>query len=77
MWHLKMTNDTDDWVTVGSFENVTAAAQRIIEASERYPVSAIFFGLLTGTKTGNEQEAFPLLEYTGRKRRYVVKRVQH
>jgi len=76
MWHLKMTNDRDDWVTVGSFENVTAAARRIIEL-EGYPVSAIFFELLTGAETGNELEAFPLLEYTGRKRRYVVKRVQH
>ena len=31
MWHLKMADRGQPWVTLGSFESVTAAAQRIIE----------------------------------------------
>jgi hypothetical protein len=80
MWHLKMAERGGAWVTVGSFESVTAAAEKIIEL-EGYSVSGVFFEILieTGPGAGSEHEAFGHLEHTGRNtgRCYVVKRVQH
>jgi hypothetical protein len=80
MWHLKMAERGGAAVTVGTFESVTAAAEKIIEL-EGYPVSGIFFEIYieTGPGAHSEQEAFGHLEHTGKTtgRAYVVKRIQH
>jgi hypothetical protein len=80
MWHLKMAERGGAAVTVGTFESVTAAAEKIIKL-EGYPVSGIFFEILieTGPGAGSEHEAFGHLEHTGKNTRrcYLVKRVQH
>jgi hypothetical protein len=80
MWHLKMAERGGEPVTVGRFETVTAAAEKIIEL-ENYSVTGVFFDILieTGVGAGSEQEAFGHLEHTGKRtnRCYLVKRVQH
>jgi hypothetical protein len=78
MWQMKMAGRGEPWVTVGSFETVTAAAQKVIEP-EGYPVSVVFFESLIETKAVNEEAAFGHLEHTGKctNRSYVVKRVRH
>jgi hypothetical protein len=79
MWHLAMAESGGSWVTVGSFENVTAAARKIIEI-ENYPVTGVVFEILIGTEAyENEDEAFSHLEHTATRsnRCYVVKRIKH
>jgi hypothetical protein len=66
-----MANRGGPWLTVDSFDTVTAAARKIIEL-EAYPVSGVFFEILIETKDGNKEEAFSHLKYTGKHgRRYV------
>jgi hypothetical protein len=80
MWHLWMADKDKQRITVGRFETVTAAAQKIIEL-ENYPVSGVFFDILieTGVGAGSQREAFGHLEHTGKrtKRCYVVKLIRH
>jgi hypothetical protein len=78
MWQLNIAERGGEWVTVGGFETVTAAAQKIIEL-EDYPVSGIFFDMLieTGSGATSEQEAFGHLGHTGKRYLYVVKRIHH
>lgn len=79
MWHLKMAERGKEWVTVGSFETVAAAARKIIEL-EGSSAYGVFFQIYieTGTGAASEHEAFGHLEHTGKNSRcYVVKRIQH
>jgi hypothetical protein len=65
--------------SVGNFDSVAAATEKIIEV-ESYPVSGIFFEVLIeiGPGAGSEHEAFGHLEHIGNNtcRCYLVKRVE-
>lgn len=78
MWHLKTAESGQTWVTVGSFDTLTAAARRIIEFGG-CPVSGIFFEVPVETEAGDEDEAFGHLEHTAKLSNccYLVKRVRH
>ena len=74
MWQLNMTNAAGDWIEAGRFDSVTAAAGGIREL-EGYPVTGIFLLVHVDTANGTDAEALGHLEHTGRKARYVVKRL--
>jgi len=78
MWHLKMCERGGDWVTVGSFESVAAAARKILEL-EASPAYGVFFQIYieTGLGARSEHESLGHLEHSGKRYLYVVKRVQH
>jgi hypothetical protein len=73
MWQLIMTNAAKEWVDVGNFETVTAAAGRIREL-EGYPVTGVFFTVYVDTVHGTDEEAFEHLHHDGRLALYGVKR---
>jgi hypothetical protein len=73
MWQLKMTNAAKEWVQVGTFENVTAAAGRIREL-EDYPTTGVFFEIHVDTLHGTDEEAFSVLHHTGRRALYGIRR---
>ena len=50
MWQLSMKNAAKEWVEVGRFDTVTAAARRIREL-EDYPHTGVFLEMLN-RKTG-------------------------
>ena len=66
MWQLKMTNAAKEWVDVGTFDTVTAAAGRILEL-EDYPTTGVFFEFHVDTERGTDEEAFSVLHHTGRR----------
>jgi hypothetical protein len=71
-----MADRGQPWVTLGSFESVRAAAQKIIEL-EAYLVSGVFFEALIETKAGSDENAFSHLEHAGaNSRSYVIKRAR-
>jgi hypothetical protein len=72
MWQLKMTEPGKDWVEVGVFETVGAAASRILELEES-PAAGVFFYFHVDTADSDE-EAFRILHYDGRRALYGVKR---
>ena len=74
MWQLKMTNAAKEWIEVGSFETVTAAARRITELDDR-TVNGIFLEFYVDTtELGTDEEAFRVLHYTGHRAVYGIKR---
>jgi hypothetical protein len=78
MWHLNMCERGGEWVTVGTFESVAAAARKILEleASSAY---GVFFQIYIETGLGalSEEQAFGHLEHSGKRHLYTVKRIQH
>jgi hypothetical protein len=74
MWQLKMTNAAKEWIEVGAFETVTAAARRITELEDN-PVNGIFLEFYVDTTPlGTDEEAFRVLHYTGRRAHYGIRR---
>jgi hypothetical protein len=73
MWQLKRTNAAKEWVDVGTFDTVTAAAGRIRELEE-YPTTGVFFEFHVDTELGTDEEAFSVLHHTGRRALYGVRR---
>jgi hypothetical protein len=73
MWHLKMTNAAKEWIEVGAFDTVTAAARRIREL-EAYPTTGVFFEVHVDTVLGTDEEAFGVLHHTGRRALYGIRR---
>ena len=73
MWQLKRTNAAKEWVDVGTFDTVTAAAGRIREL-EGYPTTGVFFEFHVDTEHGTDEEAFSVLHHTGRRALYGVRR---
>lgn len=67
MWQLSMTNAAKEWVEVGRFESLTAAAARIRELEE-YSNTGVFLVL------GNDDEALSAFHHTGRRALYGIRR---
>lgn len=72
-WQLKMTNAAKEWIEVGTFDTVTAAARRIREL-ESYPITGVFFEMYVDTTLGTDEEAFGVLHHTGRRALYGIRR---
>ena len=73
MWQLKMTNAAKEWVEVGTFDTVTAAARRIREIEGR-PSGGIFLEMYVEIDAGTDEEAFSVLQYTGQRALYGIRR---
>ena len=73
MWQLKMTNAAKEWVEIGTFETVTAAAARIREL-EDYPTTGVFLEIHLDTEHGTDEEAFSVLHHTGCRALYGIRR---
>ena len=73
MWQLKMTNTAKEWVEVGTFETVTAAARRIREIEGR-PSGGIFLEIYVEIDLGTDEDAFSVLHHTGRQALYGIRR---
>ncbi len=73
MWQLSMTNAGKEWIEVGRFETVTAAARRIRQLEE-YPNSGVFLEMHVDTTCGTDEEAFSVFHHTGRKALYGIRR---
>jgi hypothetical protein len=73
MWQLKMTNTAKEWVEVGTFETVTAAARRIRELEGR-PTGGIFLEMYVEIDFGADEDAFSVLHHTGRRALYGIRR---
>lgn len=73
MWQLKMTNAAKEWIDVGTFDTVTAAAHRIRELEER-PCHGLFLELFIEIDFGTDEEAFSVLHHTGQRALYAIKR---
>jgi hypothetical protein len=74
MWQLKMINTAKEWIDVGTFETVTAAARRITELEDN-PANGIFLEFYVDTtEFGTDEEAFRVLHYTGRRALYGIRR---
>ena len=73
MWHLSMTNAAKEWIEVGRFDTVTAAAQRIRQL-EGYPNNGVFLEMHVDTTFGTDEEAFSVFHHTGRKALYGIRR---
>lgn len=76
MWQLKMTNAAKEWIEVGTFESVTAAARRIREI-EGYPLTGVFLELHVDTELGGDENVFSALHHTGRRALYGIRRRTH
>jgi hypothetical protein len=61
-----MTNTAKEWIEVGTFDTVTAAAGRIREL-ESYPTTGVFFEIHVDTVLGTDEDAFSVLHHTGRR----------
>jgi hypothetical protein len=73
-WKLSMTNAAKEWVEVGNFDTVTAAARRIREL-EDYPTTGVFLQFHVETEFfGTDDEAFSCLHHTGRRAFYGIRR---
>jgi hypothetical protein len=73
MWKLKMTNGAKEWVEVGDFDTVTAAARRIREFEGRSD-GGIFLEMHVEIDCGTDEEAFSVLHHTGRRALYGIRR---
>ena len=73
MWQLKMTNAAKEWVEVGTFDTVTAAARRIREIEGR-PSGGIFLEMYVEIDAGTDEEAFSVLQHTGHRALYGIRR---
>jgi hypothetical protein len=73
MWQLKMTNTAREWIDVGDFETVQAAARRIREIEE-YTGGGLFLEMHIEFDFGSDEESFGHLEHNGKRALYVVKR---
>ena len=73
MWQLQMTNPAKEWVDVGTFETVTAAARRIRELEGRLS-GGIFLETYVEIDFGSDEEAFSVLHCTGRRALYGIRR---
>lgn len=73
MWQLKMTNAAKEWVEVGTFDTVTAAAARI-RVLEDYPTTGVFLEIHVDTELGTDEEVFGVLHHTGRRALYGIRR---
>jgi hypothetical protein len=71
MWQLSMTNAAKEWIPVGTFDSVTAAARRIREIEDR-PSCGIFLEMFVNF--GTDEDAFSVLHHTGRKALYGIRR---
>ena len=62
-----------DWIEVGVFDTVTAAARRIreIEGRER---GGIFLEMYVEIDFGNDEEAFSVFHHTGKRALYGIRR---
>jgi hypothetical protein len=76
MWQLKMTNEAREWIEVGTFETVTAAARRIREIEGRTS-GGIFLEMFVEIDFGSDEEAFSVLHYTGQRALYGIRRRMH
>ncbi len=72
MWELKMTQPGKDWVEVGVFETVAAAATQILVLEESSAAGLFFFFHVHVSDT--DEEAFRVLHYDGRRALYGVRR---
>ncbi len=76
MWQLKIkTKTAKDWVEVGTFDSMTAAAARICEL-EGAPTTGVFLEVYVDTVHGTDDEAFSLLHHTGRQALYGIRRTR-
>ena len=73
MWQLKMTNAAKEWVEVGTFDTVSAAARRIREIEGR-PSGGIFLEMYVEINFGTDEDAFSVLHHTGRRGLYGIRR---
>jgi hypothetical protein len=73
MWQLKMTNAAKEWVDVGTFDTVTAAARRIREL-EDYQVTGVFLEFHVDTVLGTDEEALSVFHHTGKRALYGIRR---
>ncbi|TWB09329.1 hypothetical protein FBZ89_14213 [Nitrospirillum amazonense] len=73
MWQLSTTNAAREWVEIGRFDTVTAAARRIRELEE-YPTAGVFFELYVDTELGTDDDAFSVLHHTGKRGLYGIRR---
>ena len=73
MWLLAMTNAAKEWIEVGTFETVAAAAARILEL-EGSPATGVFFYFHVDSVFDSDEEAFRVLHHDGRRALYGVKR---
>ena len=73
MWQLKMTNAAREWIEVGTFDTVTAAARRIRDI-EGYRTAGVFLEIHVQTERGTDEEAFGVLHHTGRRALYGIRR---
>ena len=68
-----MTNAAREWIAVGTFDTVTAAAHRAREL-QSYPTTGVFFKIHVDTVFGTDEEAFGVLHHTGRRAFYGIRR---
>lgn len=73
MWQLSLTNAGEEWIEVGRFETVTAAARRIRQIEE-YPNTGVFLEIHVDTELGTDAGAFDVLHHTGRRALYGIRR---
>ena len=73
MWQLCTINADREWIAVGSFDTVTAAARRIREIEGRSS-DGIFLEMHVEIDCGTDEEAFSVLHHTGRKALYGLRR---
>jgi hypothetical protein len=73
MWQLKMTNAAKEWIEVGTFDTVTAAARRIRELEGRSD-GGIFLEMHVEIDCGTDEEAFSVLHHTGKRALYGIRR---
>jgi len=73
MWQLSMTNAAKEWIEVGRFETITAAAARILELEES-PKKGMFLKLWVDTELGNDEELLSVFHHTGSRARYGIRR---
>ena len=76
MWRLKMTNAAKEWIEVGTFDTVTAAARRIREIEGRSD-GGIFLEMHVEIDFGTDEEAFSVLHHTGKRALYGIRRRVH
>ncbi len=68
-----MTNAAKEWITVGVFATVTAAARHIREL-ENYPTTVVFLNLHVDTALGTDEDAISVFHHTGRHALYSIRR---
>jgi hypothetical protein len=74
MWLLAMKDmAAKDWVQLGTFESVTAAARRIREIEGRTS-GGIFLEMHVEIDFGTDEDAFSVLHHTGKRALYGIRR---